>query len=165
LGYLQLAFVLLLHLSSYSSLQIYQRLLTLFTRSHSLLSTPQAYIPKATSSSIRKTYTSLIHTLSAQLGALPKNAFDMELPEMDLFYLEEIESLRVGLLNLGEVGASGQEEEKLREAWQALQKAAKGWGWDIENLKSSSGGRAGDIVPSDDEEEEEGEYAPQVVDI
>jgi hypothetical protein len=89
----------------------------------------------------------------------------MELPEMDLFYLEEIEQLRMGLLNLGDVGAGGQEVEKLKEAWQALQKAAKGWGWDIENLKSSSGGRAGDIVPSDDEEEEEGEYAPQVVDI
>ena len=162
LGYLQLSFVLLLHLSSYSSLQIYQRLLALFSRSHSLLANPEEYIPKATSSSIRKVYTSLIHTLSAQLGALPKNAFDMELPEMDLFYLEEIEQLRTGLANLGEVG--GQEGEKLIQAWQALQKAAKGWGWDIDNLKSSSG-QAVNATASDEEEEEEGEYAPQVVDI
>lgn len=86
----------------------------------------------------------------------------MELPEMDLFYLEEIEQLRTGLANLGEVG--GQEGEKLIQAWQALQKAAKDWGWDIDDLKSSSG-QAEDANASDDEEEEEGEYAPQVVDI
>jgi A1 cistron-splicing factor AAR2 len=99
------------------------------------------------------------------LGALPKNAFDMELPEMDLFYLEEIEQLRIGLMTLGNFGAGGPEEVRLKEAWQALQKAAKGWGWDIDDFKSSSGDQAGDAVTSDDEEEEEGEYAPQVVDI
>jgi A1 cistron-splicing factor AAR2 len=161
LGYLQLAFVLLLHLSSYSSLTMYQRLLTLFTRSHSLLANPQTYIPKSTPSTIRKAYTSLLHTLAIQLGALPKNAFDMELPEMDLFYLEEIEQLRTGLATLG--GTSGTEGEKLGQAWHALKTAAKGWGWDIGDLKSVSGqpgdGSAGDEVESD----EEGEYAPQIV--
>lgn len=158
-GYLQLSFVLLLHLSSYSSLQIYQRLLTLFTRSHSLLADSQKYIPNSTSSTIRKAYTSLIYTLAVQLGALPKNAFDMELPEMDLFYLEEIEQLRTGLANLGE--GSGKDGEKLIQAWQALKAAAKGWGWDIGDLKTGSG-QPGEELESDDEDEE-GEYAPQIV--
>jgi A1 cistron-splicing factor AAR2 len=161
LGYLQLAFVLLLHLSSYSSLTMYQRLLTLFTRSHSLLANPQTYIPNATPNTIRKAYTSLLHTLAIQLGALPKNAFDMELPEMDLFYLEEIEQLRTGLSSL--CGSSGKEGEKLGQAWQALKTAAKGWGWDIGDLKSASG-QSGDEPASDEaESEEEGEYAPQIV--
>ena len=140
---------------------MYQRLLTLFTRSHSLLANPQTYIPNATPSTIRKAYTSLLHTLAIQLGALPKNAFDMELPEMDLFYLEEIEQLRTGLASLS--GSSGKEEEKLGQAWQALKTAAKGWGWDIGDLKSARV-QPGDEPASDEvESEEEGEYAPQVV--
>ena len=140
---------------------MYQRLLTLFTRSHSLLANPQMYILNATPNTIRKAHTSLLHTLAIQLGALPKNAFDMELPEMDLFYLEEIEQLRTGLAGLG--GASGKEGEKLGQAWQALKTAAKGWGWDIGDLKSASG-HSGDGPASDEvESDEEGEYAPQVV--
>jgi hypothetical protein len=83
----------------------------------------------------------------------------MELPEMDMFYLEELEQLRTGLASLG--GASGKEAEKLGQAWQALKTAAKGWGWDIGDLKTASG-RADDDIASDDEEEE-GEYAPQIV--
>jgi len=82
---------------------------------------------------------------------------------MDLFYLEEIEQLRTGLANLNE--GSVTEGEKLAQAWQALQKAAKGWGWDIDNLKSSSGQAVDANASDDEEEEEEGEYAPQVVDI
>jgi A1 cistron-splicing factor AAR2 len=140
---------------------MYQRLLTLFTRSHSLLANPQTYIPNSTPSTIRKAYTSLIHTLAIQLGALPKNAFDMELPEMDLFYLEEIEQLRTGLASLG--GSSGKEGEKLGQAWQALETAAKGWGWDIGDLKSASGQSGAGPASDEVESEEEGEYAPQVV--
>lgn len=137
---------------------MYQRLLALFTRSHSLLANPKTYIPTSTPGAIRKAYTSLLHTIAVQLGALPKNAFDMELPEMDMFYLEEIEQLRIGLSALSEVG--GKEEEKLGQAWQALKTAAKGWGWDIGDLKTAS--QVHDEIASDDEEEE-GEYAPQIV--
>lgn len=159
LGYLQLSFVLLLHLSSYSSLQIYQRILTLFTRSPSLLAHSVPYIPNSTPSTIRKAYTSLLHTLAVQLGALPKNAFDMELPEMDMFYLEEIEQLRTGLANLGE--GSGKEVEKLGQAWQALKTAAEGWGWDIGDLKPVN--EQSGLGDESEDDEEEGEYAPQVV--
>jgi hypothetical protein len=85
----------------------------------------------------------------------------MELPEMDLFYLEEIEQLRTGLASLG--GSSGKEGEKLGQAWQALKTAAKAWGWDIGDLRRISG-QSGDGPTMDEvESEEEGEYAPQVV--
>jgi A1 cistron-splicing factor AAR2 len=140
---------------------MYQRLLTLFTRSHSLLANPQTYIPNSTPATIRKAYTSLVHTLAVQLGALPKNAFDMELPEMDMFYLEEIEQLRIGLASLGE--GNGKEVEKLGQAWKALQTAARGWGWDIEDLKTAGGPSGGGSGSDEDESEEEGEYAPQIV--
>lgn len=80
---------------------------------------------------------------------------------MDMFYLEEIEQLRTGLASLG--GSSGKEGEKLGQAWQTLKAAAKGWGWDIGDLKCASGD-SGDGPASDEvESDEEGEYAPQVV--
>jgi len=80
---------------------------------------------------------------------------------MDLFYLDEIEQLRVGLASLG--GSNGKEGEKLGQAWHALKTAAKGWGWNIGDLKSASE-QSGDGPASDEvESEEEGEYAPQVV--
>jgi hypothetical protein len=83
----------------------------------------------------------------------------MELPEMDLFYLEEIEQLRIGLSQCGILGHPGTGEKRngLVKAWEALQKAGKGWGWQIEPL---GGGHQGE---EDDESDEEGEYAPQVV--
>jgi len=83
----------------------------------------------------------------------------MELPEMDLFYLEEIEQLRIGLSQSGILGQAGTGEKRdgLVMAWEALQKAGKGWGWQIEVLGSGGQGKG------DDESDEEGEYAPQVV--
>jgi hypothetical protein len=84
----------------------------------------------------------------------------MELPEMDIFYLEEIEQLRTGLANLET--AKGKDAEKLTEAWQSLKTAAKAWGWSISDLKvASETSGAGDLDETD--EDEEGEYAPQVV--
>lgn len=83
----------------------------------------------------------------------------MELPEMDMFYLEEIEQLRTGLANLGE--GSGKEVEKLGQAWQALKTAAEGWGWDIGDLKPVN--EQSGLGDESEDDEEEGEYAPQVV--
>lgn len=153
LAYLQLAFILLLHLSSYSGLQMYQRLLVLFTRSHSLLSSPGDYIASTSATQLRKTYTALLHSLCAQLGALPPNAFDAELPEMDVFYLDEIESLRIGLAQ----GICAGDAE-VQKGWEALRNSARRWGWSISPLSS--------VTPQagqDEESDEEGEYAPQIV--
>jgi A1 cistron-splicing factor AAR2 len=94
------------------------------------------------------------------LEALPKNAFDLELPEMDVFYLDEIEQLRIGLASLG--GEAEKGKDGLGKAWDALRKAGKGWGWDIGQLKPV--GVAGAAMnDGDDESDEEGEYAPQIV--
>lgn len=81
---------------------------------------------------------------------------------MDLFYLEEIEHLRIGLGAIlpdtgGAGGANG--TEGLVKAWETLRKAGKGWGWDIQVL----GGDSNNEGNEGDSEDEEGEYAPQVV--
>lgn len=166
LAHLQLAFILLLNLSSYSALTIYQRLLTIFARSHSLLATPEKYLPPSSASSlvqqILPTYIALLNTLSAQLGALPDNAFDAELPEMDVFYFDEIESLRQGL-----VGGVGRDDPDVLAAWEGLRKSAKRWGWAISPLSGKTIASPGHEheVEEEEESEEEGEYAPQVVEL
>lgn len=96
----------------------------------------------------------LIRTLAAQLRSLPQTAFDTELPSVDTFIKGEIEQLRQSIsAALAEPGWWGLAQRVARE-WAALQRAATKFGWDIEALGSG-----------DDDEDEEGEYAPQVVDM
>ena len=154
-AHLQMAFILLLNLSSYSALQIYQRLFTLFTRSHSLLSTPDKYLT-TTPNGVKAAYIAFLRTLSAHLLALPDEAFDAELPEMDVFYLDEIESLRQALGR-----GVGKDDSGVQEAWEGLRESVKRWGWTISPLSD------GEAEQGEEEEEsdEEGEYAPQVVEL
>jgi A1 cistron-splicing factor AAR2 len=150
LGELQLAFIILLHLSSYSALTVYKRFLPLFTRSSSLLSSPTDYL--TSSVDVAKLYSGLVSTLAAQLQALPAGVFETELPEFDLFFLDEIESLRY---NLASVPWSSQ----LMGPWQVLHNVGQTWKWNISDLQAQ--------VPLAEEEEsdEEGEYAPVVVEM
>ncbi|KAK8864508.1 hypothetical protein IAR55_001758 [Kwoniella newhampshirensis] len=160
LANLQLAFVILLHLSSYSALLVYKRFLTLLCQSSSFLSSPPEYLPASLSSSktIRRISLSLLHTLAAQLDALPEGSFETELPELDSFFLEQIESLRknLGTAMWGSSGWKEADREIIKAGWNKLRDTAwNKWRWDIDEL--------GHIVEEDDGEEEEGEYAPIVV--
>ncbi|WWD17185.1 hypothetical protein CI109_101623 [Kwoniella shandongensis] len=178
IAHLQLAFVLLLQLSSYSALLVYKRFLTLLCQSPSFLSTPPDYLPSSSDKNIktiRRLYLSLLHTLSAELEALPANSFEGELPEMDLFYLDQIESLRKNLAGAmwqssssgsagagagagGETGWKEGDREVLKSNWNRLRDVGwKKWNWDIDEITH--------IVEDDEEEEEEGEYAPVVVEM
>ncbi|WVQ72384.1 hypothetical protein IAR50_001936 [Cryptococcus sp. DSM 104548] len=178
LGHLQLSFLILLHLSSFACLQTYKRILTLFTASPSLLQTPSHYLspprndPNAhVGVGIKRVFKVLVDTISSQLSALPEKVFEGELPEMDLFFLDQIEALRQnlgaalwatapsGLLVSIEDGAQWSEEERqdLKGRWNRLRDVAwKRWKWDVDEL--------GHRVEEEDEEEE-GEYAPVVVDM
>ncbi|WVQ99588.1 hypothetical protein IAU59_006724 [Kwoniella sp. CBS 9459] len=194
LGQLQLSFVLLLHLSSYSALLVYKRLLTIICQSSSFLLTPSTYLPDSfasesattTSSSsssrsltttktkkVWKMYTSFLAVLSEQIEAIPDGSFDTELPELDAFFQDQIDSLRGNISaaihknglesasSCSEAPSSWSEAEKeeMEVAWRKLNRSAKKWGWDIGAL---------DLVEADeesDEEEEEGEYAPVIVEL
>ncbi|KAK4684923.1 A1 cistron-splicing factor AAR2, partial [Tremellales sp. Uapishka_1] len=151
-AHLQLAFILLLHLSNFSSLLVYKRYLALLCRASSALK-----LPTSLTVPMRSTYISLLHTLASQLSALPRNAFDAELVEMDIFYLDELEALRLNLIaSLGAGSLWKQDEERLRSAWQVLKNAAaRSFDWDVGDLVS---------VAEESDEEEQGEYAPVVVD-
>lgn len=96
----------------------------------------------------------MVRTLATQLTSLPETAFDTELPSVDTFLQGEIEQLRRNVsAALAEPGWWGLAQRVARE-WAALQRAGARFGWALEGLGSG-----------DDDEDEEGEYAPQVVDV
>lgn len=153
---------------------MYQRILTLFCHSPSFLADPTSYLPSDTTrhpgstqlqSNVAKVYITLVHTLAAQLAALPKDAFEGELPELDVFYLDEIEALRRGLAR-GRSGWPQGDVQVSSGAWQVLRKSCEAFGWEVGVLTADEhpdAGRAGE--DEEDEEDEEGEYAPVVVEL
>jgi A1 cistron-splicing factor AAR2 len=161
LGQLQLAFVLLLNLSSYPCLSLYKRLLPAFTRSASFIAGPQPdIIPRGT------IYPALLTILAAQLLALPDGVFDTELPELDGWYLQELEMLRQNLVD-GTTGSEStwqdNEVADLRRAWEKLRIAtSEKWRWDLGMLSPRI---MNDSIGEEIDEEEKGEYAPVVVDM
>ncbi|OCF33026.1 hypothetical protein I316_05364 [Kwoniella heveanensis BCC8398] len=193
LGQFQLSFILLLHLSSYSALLVYKRLLTLLCQSPSFLSYPSAYLSTSPhnnnkkrtnhtkTAEVRRTYASLLGVLGKQIEAIPDGSFDTELPELDAFFQDQIESLRLNIsasiqnqnpprgsaastaASALEAGWSEAEKEAIKTAWCKLEKSAKKWGWEIGTLALLR--RGGDDDESSEEEEEEGEYAPVIVNL
>jgi A1 cistron-splicing factor AAR2 len=110
-------------------------MLSLFTRSSS----------QQSAAAINRTYKLLLVTLAAQIFAIPETAFDAELPEMDVWFMEELEELRGVLATFG----------GMDEAWNGLRSVAKErFNWDISDLHSDD---------ANESDEEEGEYAPVVV--
>jgi len=157
LGHLELAFILMLNLSSYSALMVYKRLFTLFCRSSHILISASEYVEADNSDeSVRRTFIELLGTLAAQLRSLPDSAFETELPEMDVFYLDELEALRNNLA--AALGSwTDMEDSALREAWARPRAGAKEkWRWELEAL-------APRLEVEGEDEDEEGEYAPVVV--
>lgn len=159
LAQLQLSYVLLLHLSSYSALIVYKRILSLLTQSSDLLVSPGTYLPDIDTRAIGTLIFSLIETLKAQLVALPEGVFDTELPELDAYFMDELENLRLNISGASSRWA-GPMRQKVETAWEDLQSKCKArWGWTIGSLSEAR-------LQSDEEsDEEEGEYAPVIVDM
>lgn len=150
LGQLQLAFVLLLQLSSYGGVTVYKRILSLFTRSSSLLLSPSEF--PAEGHDVLRLFQAVVVVLAAQIATIPSGSFETELPEFDLFYLDEIESLRQNL-------SFAPWRDQMLTSWKRLQSAGKTWRWAIEDIATPAQNA------ESDEEDEEGEYAPVVVDM
>lgn len=108
-------------------------------------------------------YKELLKSLRVEIEALPDGVFDTELPEMDVFYLDQLESLRRNLASAiwGEVEEgtawTDLELQSFKSLWNALRDSAwKKWMWDIDELSHRV---------DEEDEDEEGEYAPVVVEM
>ncbi|EIW70412.1 hypothetical protein TREMEDRAFT_28713 [Tremella mesenterica DSM 1558] len=185
LAHFQLSFILFLHISSYSCLTVYRRLLSLFCRSSSFFMTPEIYLldhhtqpspmtittthspslPSSVSSPkpstlARQFALTLLSTLSAQLKTLPPDVFQTELPDMDVVYQDELAQLHNNLcdsLGRGTLWSKESHRKELETAWERLRDTCMRKGWSL--------GRLDEDEKEAEEEEEEGEYAPVVVDI
>jgi hypothetical protein len=82
---------------------------------------------------------------------------------MDVFYLDQLESLRTGLVGGMESSTSTppwseEDKEGVRAAWGRLgELARKEWGWELGELTSGA--------EASEDEEEEGEFAPVIVEM
>ena len=177
---LQLAFILVLNLSSFGALQVYKRIALLVSRSADMQARPEQYVltptrtdsrsPRSASRTARQLYLTFLHSLSAQIAALPDGVFDTELPEMDVWLLGEIGAMRSSIRDAfampgsmwrGEGEKGRLRREELEKAWGGLVRSGQRFGWELELLDLHN---ASVTVP-DEESEEEGEYAPVVVDM
>lgn len=131
-----------------------------FCQSSDLLADPNRYLdPRyATATAQNGIWSTVLDTFSAQLRALPDTAFDAELPEMDVFLITQLESIRSNLS--GKISLQPNDNHKLiSSAWTRLRDvASQKFGWQLP-------ADIGEVIPSSDLEElEEGEDAPVVVD-
>lgn len=137
-------------------------------RASSIHSTPLEYgfDSAASLAQLVDLYISAIKLLQSHLDSLPDGVFETELPELDIWYIDELEVLRGHLRrSLGETGSMWRTEESVQRvcaAWNELRGVAKRrYGWDLsELLTDKSSQKGGD---DSEEEEEEGEYAPIIV--
>lgn len=141
---------------NHPSLSGYKRLLSLLCRSPSALAEPElhGYVSSSSAAQARETALSLVSLLAAQISSLPETAFEVELPELDVFYLDEIEALRRALGSALAVRGWWGMAGRAQAAWERLRAVGRERGWSI-----------GELALGDEEEsdEEEGEYAPVVV--
>lgn len=159
LGTLELAFILVTEVWSFAALASYKRILGLFCRSAAAVATPETFSDgkEGFAKETRETFIALVDVLAAQIRALPDSAFTTELPDMDTFYVEELGHLG---RNLGAALAEPQWwglAKRALPAWERLEAATKERGWSLAPLP------AGD--EDDEEGDEEGEYAPVVVEL
>lgn len=139
---------------------VYKRFLSLLTHSADIIASPQTYLPKQTNHDISRLYNSLIDTLSAQTDVLPDTIFESELPEMDLFFLDELEYLR-GNLSRGIASWKAEDQTEILERWTKFRSLVEKWKWEVQPLIVGTGAEDDD----EDDEDEEGEYAPAIVDL
>jgi hypothetical protein len=159
LAQIQLAFVTFLYVHNFAGLLAYKRLLTLCSRCEELfrdLHEPTADGVTLTNDSIVKFYSALLETIDMQLQAVPETFFTVELAGtgMEDFWFSEIEAL----IRNYTINAPGI-EPSVDAAISNLKKTALSkFGWEIAEVNALH-------VDEDEDELEEGEDAPVIVEL
>lgn len=160
LGELQLSFILFIQLTNFSALDVYKDILSLLCRS-------------SVSPNDVDVYEQLLRILYSQLASLRTEFFVEDLPALESFYLDSLDSLRRSLKMVATA------QSVIVEGWNRLAQMARDrYGWGLRQVsgyaKVQSGTTHYDLLPregvgqqSDDEDllAEEGEDAPVVVDL
>ena len=159
LAQIQLAFITFLYVHNFAGLLAYKRLLSLCSRCEELfrdLQEPNAEGVTLTNDSIVRFYSALLETINMQLQAVPETFFTVELAGtgMEDFWFSEIEAL---IRNYG-LNAAGI-EPSVDVAISNLKKTALSkFGWELVDVNTLH-------VDEDDDELEEGEDAPVIVEL
>lgn len=159
LAQIQLAFITFLYVHNFAGLLAYKRLLSLCSRCEELfrdLHEPTAEGVTLTNDSIVKFYSALLETINTQLQAVPETFFTVELAGtgMEDFWFSETEAL----IRNYSMNAAGI-EPSVDAAISNLKKTALSkFGWEIADVDALN-------VDEDEDELEEGEDAPVIVEL
>ena len=159
-GELQFCFLMVLVLNNFSCLEQWKRILSLLFTSITAVAERPALFVRA----IRLVAVQIKHVTDAETGM-----FDMEDSE-GKFLKNLLKKFRIGLKNLDDGLAKQDVNEELEELLGFLKSA---YGWDLDDAYVLKHGMLqledGEMVQADfsegDEDEEEGEYAPTVVEL
>ncbi|CAK9781212.1 hypothetical protein CC85DRAFT_305890 [Cutaneotrichosporon oleaginosum] len=159
LGHTALAYILFAQVWNAPALGAYRRLVALQCRAHAALAEPELFADAFGSGDMagnaqdaRETALAFVELLVAQIGSLPEHAA-VEVPDLEEFFEGEIEALRRGLGAALAVRGWWGLAKRAQAAWSQLRAVAAKRGWSIDTLPQGD----------EEEDEEEGEYAPVVV--
>jgi A1 cistron-splicing factor AAR2 len=177
LAQMQLAFILVTQLHNFSALEAYKRYISLMCRSSSTL------LPESTglspSEGLPLVASFLSQVLLPHLERVRQEFFEEDLPDLDVFLLEELSVLRLALRAAQRHYESASDKTSFaqaREAWYNLRQAVDTrFGWKLGGLESDEAASAQkggklhyNLLSQPDEEDEyveEGEDAPVVVEL
>ncbi|KAG0149426.1 hypothetical protein CROQUDRAFT_653733 [Cronartium quercuum f. sp. fusiforme G11] len=146
LGLVQLSFITFLHLHSFQSLETYQALLTLLSRStvQELSNFDQRY---------KTLLVQVMVQLRFQLDELATDFFvEMQDPQLENWIFKTIDLLRIQLNQIISRGELELMKEMMERHWPALQQTCKRFDWNVKPLKKRQ-----EVVESEDEEDEDDE--------
>ena len=154
LAELQLAFILFINVNNFSSLEIYKSIISLLCRSKDVL-----LQPTPNSGSVHLTlYSDLLKILRTQLGSLREGFFDLDLPELDTFLIQELTFLRDSLRSVSKKWNNQSIWTTFASDWSNFAAyTGEKFGWDLKGLDRPlpSGKLHYDLLKADVESDEE----------
>ncbi len=160
-----------LYIHNFSCLLVYKRFLTLCCRASKLCSLSTDVLADSlakgnhmTPNRVNKFYASFLRAFRAQLAVLPDGFFsiDLEGTGLEQYLIEELSALASGL---GGIAATPNQKEGSPQAEYAslVSLAQRRFGWQLLSLDEAAQINAREEL--DEDEEEDGEFAPAIVDL
>ncbi|KAJ9094417.1 hypothetical protein QFC21_005956 [Naganishia friedmannii] len=162
LAQLQLAFLIFINVQNFSSLLAFKRFLVLLSRSERIFFDKELLTTRGiTSQTVEDLYTRLFRILAAQLSSLPETFFSVDLAGtgMQDFWHDELQALCRNVARIQPTGtAPDSQASPMKESLSRLKAVAmERFQWNLDTSVTEG--------PGSDEEEEEGEDAPVVVEL
>lgn len=161
LAQLQLAFLIFINVQNFSSLLAFKRFLILLSRSERILFDQELLMTNGIASqTVKDLYNRLFDILAIQLSSLPETFFSVDLAGtgMQDFWQDELQALCRNVTRIPAGAAQDASRSPMKDSLSRLKAVARErFQWDLSTLETEGS--------ASDDEPEEGEDAPVVVEL